>query len=352
MNLTNLLDLSNEELHELIKSINEPAFRAEQIWHWIWVRQVKSIEGMKNLPKTLKEKLEELSHVFHPQIVSRQESTDGTVKFLLALKDGKEIETVLIPGKKRYTLCLSSQVGCAMACTFCATGLMGFERNLTAGEILGQILIAKEYVDTLETIPLKNLVFMGMGEPLLNLENVLKAMQTLKSPKGLYFSSRRIMLSTVGFPDELYEFSETGFGLPAVSLHAPNQALREQIMPKAAKAFPIHELIESLHQLPLRDRERITYEYLLLKGVNDSLEHAKELADLLKDRKCKINLIVYNAVNVEHITNSIQYKTPDEKTVLAFEKYLWDRGMTCTLRKSMGKDIAAACGQLKANDRL
>ena len=341
--MQNLIELNKNDLEAFVaEDLKLPRFRAEQMWQWLWQKRVRSIDGMTNLSKPLREKLMTMATIQWPEIVTVQQSKDGTIKFLLKLTDGKLIETVLIPMRDRYSQCLSTQVGCAMACTFCNTGLLGFERNLTYGEIMGQILVGRQYLADHNMAELKNLVFMGMGEPLLNLDNLLKVLNDLPCERGLSLSWRRSMVSTVGFPDKLKVLGDLEVALPAISLHAPNQELRAKIMPKAAKVH-IDDLMACLKQYPMRPRERITFEYLLLKDVNDSLEHADQLARLVDRKKGKINLIAYNAVE------GMPYGAPDRDKVEAFEKRLWDHGLTAFIRRSMGADIKAACGQLKAD---
>ncbi|MGE4294002.1 MAG: 23S rRNA (adenine(2503)-C(2))-methyltransferase RlmN [Desulfovibrio sp.] len=343
MTKINLLDLSYDRLEAfVVETLGEPRFRTQQLWRWIWQKDARNFEEMTNLSKDLRMRLPLIAYVRWPEVVGLQRSQDGTVKFLLSLEDGRLIETVLIPSVQgRYTQCLSTQVGCAMACTFCNTGLMGFERNMTHGEILGQILVGRRYLADNNLAELRNLVFMGMGEPLNNLDNLLAALRSMNSDLGLKISWRRATVSTVGLPKQLDILGESELALPAISLHAPTQELREKIMPKAARV-PLDELLACLDRFPLRPRERITFEYLLLGGVNDSLEHAKQLAKLLGQRRCKVNLIAYNA------TEDAPYHAPDHDQVIRFEKLLWDKGMTATIRRSMGADIKAACGQLKA----
>ncbi|WP_243357611.1 23S rRNA (adenine(2503)-C(2))-methyltransferase RlmN [Fundidesulfovibrio terrae] len=342
----NLLDLSFHQLEALLVSLGEPPFRARQVWQWLWQKAVASPLSMTNLSKALRERLAEAAEIRMPRVAQKLESSDGTVKFVLDLDEGENaasIETVLIPEKTHYTQCLSTQAGCAMACTFCRTGQMGLTRNLTPGEILGQILVAKAHLAAVDTrLNLRNLVFMGMGEPLLNYNNLLQAIEALHHPQGLDFSTRRITVSTVGIVPGILEFGRSGMGALAVSLHAPTQELREKIMPKAAKALPLNKLIETLKQIPLKPRETITFEYVLLGGVNDSLQQAKELVRILSHVKGKVNLIAYNE------SPGLPYKTPDPAAVEAFQKALWDKGITVTLRKSKGRDIFAACGQLLA----
>lgn len=405
--MTDILNLTYSELeHFLTQEMNERPFRAKQLWQWLWQKGVTDFESMTDVSKATRTALEQRAFIRWPEIAETHVSADGTTKFLLRLADGALIETVLIPGARgRLTQCLSSQVGCAMGCTFCGTGALGFERNMTMGEILGQVLVARRYLDELaqqglpmpgtenpenneqyaqnapdgisedwETDPddneeevwtkekpdntgnplknnsisgrygrdcLRNLVFMGMGEPLLNLRNVMRALETLNSGTGLNFSPRRITISTCGLREGLKELGDSGLAYLAVSLHAPNQALRAKIMPKAAR-WPLEEFMDALAAYPLKTRERLTFEYLLLGGVNDSIEHAKELVRLISRVRGKLNLIVYNP------TDGLPYQAPTEERILAFEQYLWSKNITAIIRKSKGQDIKAACGQLKA----
>lgn len=336
-----LIDWMRDELHE-------PKFRAVQLWQWLWRKMARDFEGMSDISRACRERLARRARIQWPEVARTQESRDGTVKFLLRMEDGALVESVLIPseardGSRRWSQCLSSQVGCAMACTFCATGRMGFARNLSMGEILGQILVAREYLgDTRPDWPvLRNLVFMGMGEPLLNWPAVRDALESLNDDRGLNFSPRRITVSTCGIRDGLRELGESGLAYLAVSLHAPNQALRQRIMPRAAR-WPLDELLAALEAYPLKTRERITFEYLLLGGVNDSPEDAAQLARLVARVRGKLNLIVYNP------WEGSPWQAPSGERVLAFERALWDRNITAIVRKSKGQDIAAACGQLRA----
>lgn len=347
--MTNLLELTLPELEAWMQSeLGEPKFRAMQIWQWVWQRMARDFTSMTNVSKACRERLTEIAEIVWPEVAAVEESSDGTTKFLLRLADGAQVETVLIPsdsreGVRRWTQCLSSQVGCAMACTFCSTGQMGFERNMTMGEILGQILVAREHLgdDRPDWPVLRNLVFMGMGEPLLNMRELMRSLENLNNDKGLNFSPRRITVSTCGIEKGLRELGESGLAYLAVSLHAPTQALRERIMPKASR-WPLDRLVAALKSYPLKTREKITFEYLLLGGVNDGLEQARELANLVGDVKGKLNLIVYNPAE------GAPYAAPSEERVLAFEQYLWKRKITAIIRKSKGQDIKAACGQLKA----
>jgi 23S rRNA (adenine2503-C2)-methyltransferase len=264
---------------------------------------------------------------------------------LLRLADGERIETVLIPVGPHYTQCLSTQVGCAMACAFCSTGELGLTRNMTAGEILGQILVGRAHLAQAGLPTVRNLVFMGMGEPLMNLTELLRSLETLGSAEGISIASRRATVSSVGIPAGLKILGDSGLAVPAISLHAPTQELREKLMPKAARV-PLDELLNCLDNYPLKQRERVTYEYIMLGGVNDSIAHAKQLVRLLGQRRCKVNLIGYNPPPPDVVPNP-PFRAPDAADVLAFEDYLRSKRITTFLRRSMGQDIAAACGQLK-----
>ncbi len=346
--MIDILNMSLPELQAFMQELGEPKFRALQVWQWLWQKMARDFDSMTNVSKATRAKLSECAHITWPTVSTIAKSKDGTTKFLLTLADGAQVETVIIPsesrdGTVRLTQCLSSQVGCAMACTFCSTGSMGFERNMTHAEILGQVLVAREYLeDTRPDHPkLRNLVFMGMGEPLLNLKEMLRSLTSLNDDHGLNFSPRRITVSTCGIEKGLRELGESGLAYLAISLHAPNQALREKIMPKAAR-WDLDKLMDSLAHYPLKTRERVTFEYLMLGGVNDGIEHARELTRLVSKVKGKLNLIVYNPAE------GAPYKAPSQEQVLAFEHYLWDRNITAIIRKSKGQDINAACGQLKA----
>ncbi|MBQ7586123.1 MAG: 23S rRNA (adenine(2503)-C(2))-methyltransferase RlmN [Desulfovibrionaceae bacterium] len=347
--MPNILDLTYSELEDyFVKTLQEPKFRTLQVWQWLYKKLCQDFEGMSNLKVTARLSLKEHFTLTWPEIVETKTSQDGTKKLLLKLSDGSLIETVLIPtydhaGKVRYAQCLSTQVGCPMGCTFCATGATGFTRNLTHAEIVGQVLVGKKELSDLRSDRpiLKNVVFMGMGEPLLNLNNLLRALTSLNHKQGLAFSPRRITVSTCGIKEGLEELGKSGLCYLAVSLHAPNQALRAKIMPKASQ-FELKDLISALKNYPLKPREFITFEYLLLKNVNDSLQEAQELAKLVSQLKGKLNLIIFNP------SKDLPYEAPDPKTVLAFEEVLWQKKLTAIVRESKGQDIAAACGQLRA----
>ncbi|MDR1360433.1 MAG: 23S rRNA (adenine(2503)-C(2))-methyltransferase RlmN [Deltaproteobacteria bacterium] len=340
--MISLLDLTLADLTLFCaEELGQSAFRARLIWKWIWQKRAGSFAGMSDLPLELRSRLADAASLERPQIAAREESRDGTLKFLLRLADGAKVESVLIPAPDGHlTLCLSCQVGCAMGCSFCGTGSLGFSRNMTCGEILSQVLLVRDFLG--DSAPrLRNLVFMGMGEPLLNLRNVLRSLEIMGDDAGLGFSRRRISVSTCGLPEGLAELGAGGLASLTVSLHAPTQELRSALMPRAA-AWPLPDLLAALRSYPLRARERLTFAYLLLGGVNDSPEQARRLAGLLAPLKAKLNLIAYNPVP------GLDFRPPDPEDVLNFERILWASRITVILRRSMGGDISAACGQLVA----
>lgn len=347
--MIDILNFTYPELEAfMVGELGEPRFRAVQVWQWLWQKMARDFDAMTNVSKDTRARLAKAAYISRPETAAVERSRDGTVKFLLRLGDGALVETVLIPsesrgGATRITQCLSCQVGCAMECTFCSTGQMGFERNMTHAEILGQVLTAREHLgDVRPDRPLlRNLVFMGMGEPLLNLNEVLRSLQSLNDGNGLNFSPRRVTVSTCGLEKGLRELGDSGLAYLAVSLHAPTQELRERLMPRAAR-WPLDGLMSALESYPLKTRERITLEYLLLGGINDGPEHARALARLASRVKGKLNLILFNPVE------GSPYAAPAEERVLAFEKCLRDRHVTAIVRKSKGQDINAACGQLRA----
>ena len=348
--MIDILNLTFPELERfIVEDLGQPKFRAAQVWQWIWQKHATSFDAMTDVSKQLRAKLAEVAEIVLPEIVTVQTSCDGTEKLLLRLRDGALVETVILPstgqdGSVRIAQCVSSQIGCAMGCTFCSTGTMGFIRNMTAGEILSQVLVARMRLgdNRIDHPIIRNLVFMGMGEPLLNLRETTRALEMLNHDKGMDFSPRRITVSTCGIKAGLRELGDSGLAFLAVSLHAPNQDLRAKIMPKAAN-WHLDDLMATLESYPLKTREHITFEYLLLGGVNDQPEHARELAKLVSRVKGKLNLIAYNPSETQ------LYKAPTEADILAFEKILWSKGVTAILRKSKGQDIKAACGQLKSD---
>ena len=332
----NLVGLTLDELAALVADLGGKRFRARQIAQWIYRHGARSFDAMTTLALDFRRDLAQVAEISLPAVVRVQESVDGTRKYLLALADGEHIEAVRIPmDKERATLCVSSQVGCAMGCAFCLTGTMGLKRNLTAAEIVGQVCAV------MEEAPVNNLVFMGMGEPLANFDNLVKALKILRMDEGFNFSSRKLTVSTSGLVPEILRLGSCSDTSLAVSLNAPNDALRDQLMP-INRRYPLEQLMAACKAFPLKDRQRITFEYILLRGVNDSPQDARQLVRLLHGVKAKINLIPFNEYP------GSPFRRPEEARIEAFQTALLDRGLVAVRRASKGADILAACGQLRA----
>ena len=345
---TSLLGLTKQELTGLLVSLDEKPFRAKQLWNWIYVRGAKSFVEMDNLPKALRETLEASYTLHRPTPTEALISTDTTRKWLLRMDDGKEVETVFIPdlNEVRGALCVSSQVGCTLSCTFCHTGTMKLVRNLTAEEIVGQWLLARDdlqewNIDAAERT-MTNIVMMGMGEPLFNYDNVAKALKILMDNEGMDLSKRRITLSTSGVVPAMQQCGEElGVNL-AISLHAVTDELRDELVP-LNKKWPLKELLQACKDYPAAgNSRRITFEYVMLKGVNDSDAEAHELVRLLKDIPAKVNLIPWNP------WPGAPYETSSNNRIRAFAQIVNDAGYASPVRTPRGRDIFAACGQLKS----
>lgn len=341
----NLLGLSAEKLVEFFASLGEKPFRATQVLKWIHQLGVDDFEQMTNLSKALRERLKIVAEIRAPEVVSQHDSADGTRKWLIRVAGGSCIETVFIPEKDRGTLCVSSQVGCSLDCSFCATGKQGFNRDLTAAEIIGQVWIAAKSFDSLTVGAdrvVSNVVMMGMGEPLLNFDNVVDAMSLMLHDCAYGLSKRRVTLSTSGVVPAIDRLGEVSDVSLAISLHAPNDELRNELVPINRK-YPIAMLLDSarryLEKMPDTHR-KITVEYTLIDRVNDRDEHAKQLAKLLKDLPCKINLIPFNPFAQS------DYKKVTNTALNRFRDILYKEGHIVTVRTTRGDDIAAACGQL------
>ena len=347
-----LTNLSKEELVAEITKIGEKSFRAKQLWQWIYFRGVTDFNLMSNLSLSLRQKLSENYTITRPKIVTEQISVDRTHKWLLEFKDGERVEMVYIPEKDRGAVCISTQVGCAMGCKFCHTGSQKFTRNLTVSEIVGQFMVARDVYNewpspTDEVRYLSNIVVMGMGEPLNNLENVIKALNIITDNEGIGLSRRRVTMSTSGIAPKIVEaMQRTGVRL-AISLHAPNNTIRSSIMPINDK-FKIEEILKACAEYQKGDHSRyITFEYLLLKGINDSQSCARELISILKKYKLRalFNLIPFNP------WPECSFAPSDKKTVEAFSKTLEEAGFAAPIRVPRGQDILAACGQLKSKNK-
>ena len=333
-----LLGLDLTEIVALTQRAGFDAFRAKQIFHWIYQKGIASFEEASNLPKDYRAFLAETYEVGIPVVERVLGPPDSTQKILFTLRDGRNIEGVLMRDEGRLSLCVSTQVGCPLACQFCLTGVGGFQRNLEAGEIVGQLLAARKLLGEGEL--LNNMVFMGMGEPLLNFDAVVRALQLLVSPQAVGFSSRRITVSTVGIAPLMARFGEEAPDVNlAVSLNATINAVRSRLMPVNGK-YPIAEVLDACRAYPLLKRRRITFEYVMLKGVNDADTDARRLAKLVRDIPCKLNLILFNP------HESLPFEPSDEERVEAFGQILRDADYTVAIRHSKGRDLQAACGQL------
>jgi 23S rRNA (adenine2503-C2)-methyltransferase len=344
--LPDLTDMTRAELTAFLVAAGQPRFRGDQVFRWIWKRLATSFDEMTDLPAALRTRLAEIARIGGVRAERVETSRDGTRKFLVELDDGKRVEAVLIPEDSRMTLCISSQVGCALACAFCATGTMGLVRNLTPGEIAGQVALATRALrdephegHPERERPVTNVVYMGMGEPLHNDQAVRKSLDILIDEQGLAFPARRITVSTVGLVPQMLALGAVYPVTLAVSLHAPNDVIRGRIMP-INKKYGLKDVLDACRRFPLKSRARITFEYVLLAGVNDRPEDADELAAAIADVPCKVNLIPWN----EH--EGAAFRRPSADAVAAFARRLEDRGVTTMVRTTRGRDIAAACGQL------
>jgi 23S rRNA (adenine2503-C2)-methyltransferase len=332
----NVYSLTLEDLKAYIKSKGKEQFRAQQIFKWVYEQRVTDPEQMTNLSKEFRQSLPELLSFDLPPVIQHLKSVDGTQKFLFDMKDGNSVEAVVIPSEDRLTLCISSEVGCNMACKFCFTGKQKLKRRLRTEEIVGQFMQVHDRLAEGQRIT--NIVFMGMGEPLDNPEAVFKTVDVLHSPWGINISRKKITVSTSGIVPEMWRIADAKVRI-AVSLNGPNDEIRSQVMP-INKRWPIAELLEACKKHYKASGDRITFEYVLMKGVTDQIDHARQLVKLVKDVPCKINIIPFN----EHPGSG--YERPTDETIEAFHAELMRLGAHVLLRRSMGRDIFAACGQL------
>jgi 23S rRNA (adenine2503-C2)-methyltransferase len=336
----NIRNLSMEELLSSMQNIGEKAFRAKQVYEWLWKKDATSFEQMSNLSKDLRNKLEENYFIDHIQLDDQQISSDKTIKCAFSVGEGKVVEGVLIPTTSRTTACISSQVGCSLSCTFCATGRLKLMRNLSAGEIVDQVVYLKDQAETRYNTPLTNIVYMGMGEPLLNYRNVLRSIELITGEEGLGMSPRRITVSTAGIAKMIRKLGDDAvkFNL-ALSLHAANDKKRSHIM-EINETNNLEELADSLRYFYEKTASRVTFEYIIFKDFNDQLEDAQELAEFAKCVPCKINIIEYNPID------NGEFQQADKQRVDAFASYIESKNLIVNVRRSRGKDIDAACGQL------
>ena len=343
----NIYNSSLAELKSFFIGLDEKAFRADQLWNWLYVKGINKLSELNNISKKIINKIDDKYYLPQFKVSKSLLSKDGTRKWLFELEDGKAIETVYIPDKNRGTICVSSQVGCSLSCSFCYTGTMKFLRNLSTSEILGQIIyvknILKDWNNKSDKKKITNIVFMGMGEPLLNYDNVIKSINVLIDEKGLAFSRRKVTLSTSGIVPKIIDFKEDSDVNLAVSFHAAFNEVRNILVP-INKKWPIGDLLEALKEYSKkRKHKRITFEYIMLEGINDSIKDAKELVKLIKPFKAKINLIPFNP------WPGSNYKASSLEKIKVFKKFILDEGkLVATVRLPRGDDVLAACGQLKS----
>lgn len=342
--LRSIYSLQFDELQQWLQENGEPKFRTGQIFEWLYKKRVTKFVQMSNLSKDLREKLENSFTLTTLKIAAQQTSSDGTVKFLFELHDGYTIETVVMRHDYGNSVCVTTQVGCRLGCTFCASTLGGLKRNLEAGEIVAQVLESQRVMDEMGE-RVSSVVVMGIGEPFDNYEELVPFLKTINHDKGLNIGARHITVSTSGVVPKIYQFADEKLQINfAISLHAPNTEIRSRLMP-VNRAWPLPKLMDSIRYYIETTGRRVTFEYGLFGGVNDQVEHAEELADLIKDIKCHVNLIPVN-----YVPERDYVRTPRDQ-IFAFEKTLKKRGINVTIRREQGHDIDAACGQLRAKER-
>lgn len=338
MSHLNLLELLPSELEVLAERLGEPRYRGRQLATWLFRKTVANLEAMSDLPREFRQRLAAEAVIELPEIEQRTPSEDGSEKFVLRLADGARIQSVLMPDDGRLTLCLSTQVGCGFGCAFCFTGTMGVGRNLTAGEIVGQLVAARSTLPAETRI--SHLVYMGMGEPLANYDATVKSLRLLTDPSAFGYSPRRITVSTVGLVSGLRKLAKENLKVNlAISLHATTNPVRSRLMP-VNRGWALEDLLATCRSFPLPERRRMTFEYVLLHEVNDSTEDALRLTRLLQGIRAKVNLIPFND------WEGAGFRRPSLSRILAFQNLLLEHGLTATIRWSKGEDIGAACGQL------
>lgn len=341
--IQDIKQLLPDDLKGIVKSWNMPSFHAMQIFSWLYQKRAENFDQMSNLPFELRAKLREKFYLFGLRLLKVFKSSDGTRKLLLALKDKNFIEAVIIPAEKRLTACISSQVGCRFACCFCASGLRGFKRNLNCGEMIEELLYLKKNSGNRR---LTHIVFMGIGEPLDNYDNVLKAIKIINSPDAFNIASRRITISTSGVIPGIERLSNEGLQVElSISLHAGDEKTRSLIMP-INRIYPLNALLSVCREYIRKTNRQITFEYVLVRGLNSSLQNAQRLGIILKDMNCKVNLIPANPIK------ELKIAPPEKEGILSFKHSLLKSGVHVTLRKPRGKDIQAACGQLLSKVKI
>ncbi len=339
-----IFSLGYEDLKKWLKEEGEPSFRAKQIYEWLYQKRVESFQDMTNLSKGLREKLEEEYVITPLKTIIKQESQDGTIKFLFELEDGYSIETVLMRHEYGNSVCVTTQVGCRLGCTFCASTLGGLKRNLKAGEIVSQVLEVQRAMDETDE-RVSSVVVMGIGEPFDNYEDLMSFLRIINHDEGLNIGARHITISTSGVVPKIYDFADEGMQINfAISLHAPTTEIRSRLMP-VNRMYPLDDLMDSIRYYIRKTGRRVTFEYGLFGGVNDQVEHAEQLADLISDIKCHVNLIPVN-----YVPERDYVRTPKNQ-IFKFERTLRERGVNVTIRREQGHDIDAACGQLRAKER-
>ena len=335
--MKNIKDYNLDSLKQELVNLGEKPFRAEQIFKWLYEEKVKSFDEMTNLSLELRKKLQENYTICNFNILKKQEAKDGTIKYLFDVLDGNAIETVLMSYYHGYSICVSSQIGCKMGCKFCASTGIKFIRSLTSGEIVEQILAVEQDIQD----KISNIVFMGIGEPLDNYDNVIRAIRIINNPKGLNIGARHISISTSGLVPKIYDLAKENIQCTlSISLHATNNEKRNSMMP-VNNRYPIEELIKACKEYIKMTNRRISFEYALAKDNNDNLEDAKELVKLLKGMLCHVNLIPINKIE------NGQYSKSSNENIMKFRDYLNDHGIVATIRRELGSDIDAACGQLR-----
>lgn len=340
-----IYSLTLEQLKNWLVENGEKPFRATQIYEWLYEKRVKSYDEMTNLPKSLREKLNEQFTLSTLSVITKQQSKDGTIKFLFELQDGFSIETVLMRHNYGNSVCVTTQVGCRIGCTFCASTLGGLKRHLLTGEIVEQVVKVQQTLDEVGE-RVSHVVIMGIGEPFDNYDAMMNFLKVINHEKGLNIGARHITVSTSGIIPKIYQFADEQLQINfALSLHAPNQELREKLMP-IARAYKLDKLMEAIRYYTEKTGRRVSFEYGLFGGVNDSIEHAEELSKLIKGIKCHVNLIPVN-----YVPERDYVRTPRDQ-IFAFEKTLKKNGINVTIRREHGSDIDAACGQLRAKERI